>query len=56
VQPGIPTGDGILMVRKAEDPQSSVLLFVQNGTLRSVAPADYRQVDVSSAMDDAVGK
>ena len=38
------SGDAILMVRNVGDPQSAVLLFVQNGTLHSSVPQDYRQV------------
>ncbi len=38
-------GDGLLFVRKADDPNSAVILYVVNGALQSAAPSDYRTIN-----------
>lgn len=37
-------GDGVLMVRNADDPHSAVMLYMQKGALQSGAPTDYRGI------------
>lgn len=39
-----PSGDGILMVRNADDPHSGVVLYFEGGTLHSASPIDYRSI------------
>lgn len=40
------SGDGILLVRDADDPHSGVILYFENGTLRSGSPVDYRSISL----------
>ncbi len=40
------SGDGILLVRNADDPHSGVVLYLQDGTLRSASPVDYRSINL----------
>lgn len=41
-----PSGDGILLVRDADDPHSGVVIYFQDGTLRSASPVDYRSISL----------
>lgn len=40
------SGDGVLLVRNADDPHSGVVIYFENGTLRSASPVDYRSVSL----------
>lgn len=40
------SGQAILLVRNVEDTKSAVLFYLQNGTLQSKAPSDYRNVQL----------
>jgi hypothetical protein len=43
---GEPDGDGLLIVRKADDPTSGNVVYLSGGRIRSGAPASYNQVSL----------
>lgn len=45
--PGAVSGDGILVVHRADDPNSAVVLFVTETGITSASPANWREVPVS---------
>ncbi len=45
--PAVPEGDGLLIVRAANDIGSAVVLFSRGGQIVSRSPSDYRQIPIS---------
>jgi hypothetical protein len=41
-----PDGDGILLVRKRDDPRSSTVIYLREGQAEAAVPVDYRNVGI----------